>query len=260
MFKEKFILLSFDVEEFDMPVEYGQMICNQEQMAVGYEGLEVLMNMIEQFQVMATFFTTANFAQHYQPAIRQIATDHEIASHSFYHSCFSKEDIVNSKILLEKITSKKVKGIRMPRMLQVNISDIGQAGYIYDSSIHPTLLPGRYNNLNLPRKPYVQDGLLRFPVSVSPNLRIPLFWLAFKNFPYSFYKAMVRNVLKRDGYVCLYFHPWEFISLDKYKIPGYTKRFAGKALQKRFIQLLIDLKSFGNFATMDQYISFHLTV
>jgi hypothetical protein len=32
------ILLTFDVEEFDMPLEYGQRIGEAEQMRVGHEG------------------------------------------------------------------------------------------------------------------------------------------------------------------------------------------------------------------------------
>ena len=36
------ILLSFDVEEFDMPLEYGRQLSITEQMAVGMSGLHAI--------------------------------------------------------------------------------------------------------------------------------------------------------------------------------------------------------------------------
>ncbi len=36
------ILLTFDVEEFDLPIEYGIAISPEEQMTVGKEGIDVL--------------------------------------------------------------------------------------------------------------------------------------------------------------------------------------------------------------------------
>jgi peptidoglycan/xylan/chitin deacetylase (PgdA/CDA1 family) len=258
MYKKQFLLLSFDVEEFDMPLEYGQIISEQEQLQVGYNGLEVLMNVIDAFSIEASFFTTANFAQHFPAAIRTISIKHEIGSHTFYHSRFNTEDLIASKKKLEEIISKPVYGLRMPRMREVEMRDVMHARYLYDSSINPSFIPGRYNNLNLPRRPYYQNEILRFPVSVSPVLRIPLFWLSFKNFPYQFYLNLVKRSLKKDGYVCLYFHPWEFIDLSNYKIPGYSKKLAGEKLQERLKKLITDLLPHGEFISIQKYIAQHL--
>lgn len=254
MYRKQFLLLSFDVEEFDMPLEYGQHISEEEQLQRGYEGLNVLMNIVNEPFVEATFFTTANFAVHFLDAIRDISRRHEIASHTFYHSKFHTEDLLASKKKLEEITSKPVHGLRMPRMGKVEMKDVKAAGYRYDSSINPSFIPGRYNNLHLPRRSFYENEVLRFPVSVSPLLRLPLFWLSFKNFPYAFYLSLVKQALKKDGYVCLYFHPWEFINLDDYEIPGYTKRMAGERLQERLVKLITDLKPHGEFVSMERYI------
>lgn len=254
MSRKQFLLLSFDVEEFDMPLEYGQNISEVEQLQRGFEGLNALMNIVNEPFIEATFFTTANFAQHFPGAIKAISNKHEIASHTFYHSQFHTEDLLTSKKKLEEITSKPVNGLRMPRMRKVEMKDVKAAGYLYDSSINPSFVPGRYNNLHLPRRTFYENEVLRFPVSVSPTLRLPLFWLSFKNFPYSFYLGLVKQALKKDGYVCLYFHPWEFINLDDYKIPGYTKRMAGKSLQERLAKFIRDLKLQGEFISMQKYI------
>lgn len=253
---ERSILLSFDVEEFDIPLEYGQHIPEEEQMRVGYEGLEETMNLLDKSGATATFFTTANFANYYPEAVRAISNHHEIASHTFYHSRFTTEDLASSKTLLEKVTGKKITGLRMPRMSSVNASDVANAGYLYDSSINPTWIPGRYNNFKMPRTIHKEGSIVRLPSSVTPFFRFPLFWLSFKNFPYAIYKNWVRQTLEKDGYVCLYFHPWEFTNLDRYKIPRYITRGGGLSLQKRLARLLNDLRCMGNLVCIDEYLTF----
>lgn len=248
------VLLSFDVEEFDMPLEYGQQVLPAQQMQTGYEGYLVMMELLEQTNVPATLFTTANFADNYSHDISQLPKQHELASHTYYHASFKNEDLLRSRERLESISGRTVTGLRMPRMRKVEMAAVKAAGYQYDSSVHPTWIPGRYNNLTLPRNAYKDEGMLRLPASVSPLLRLPLFWLAFKNYPYRFFLHLTRRTLQRDGYVCLYFHPWELVDLSGYRIPGYTKKYAGKALQQRLLRLINDLKPECAFSTIEQYL------
>jgi peptidoglycan/xylan/chitin deacetylase (PgdA/CDA1 family) len=249
------ILLSFDVEEFDMPLEYGQTIDMEEQMRVGHEGLQALMRIMNSYpSVRCTYFTTANFAQHFPADIKAIAANNEVASHTFYHTHFDVSDLLASREALEAITGKVVSGLRMPRMRPVEMGDVLAAGYRYDSSVNPCWIPGRYDNRHLPRNPYVQEGVLRFPASVTPRFRVPLFWLSFKNFPEALFKKLLRDTLKKDGYACLYFHPWEFIDLKGYNIPGYAKRHAGAVLQQRLRTLIETFLPTCDFVTMEEYI------
>jgi peptidoglycan/xylan/chitin deacetylase (PgdA/CDA1 family) len=244
------ILLTFDVEEFDMPLEYGHNISVPEQMNLGKKGLDAITDLIHTHNVNCTLFTTANFALQYPGDIKALAAKHEIASHTFYHSAFETTHLAESKNTLEQITGQPVYGLRMPRMRTVEMNDVAAAGYRYDSSINPTFLPGRYNNLHLPRKAYTENGMLRLPVSVTPHLRIPLFWLSFKNFPYSIYKMLALQTLKTDGCLSLYFHPWEFTDISHIKIPQYTKRYSGSRLLDRLDKLITDLKKEGEFCTV----------
>jgi len=248
------VLLSFDVEEFDMPLEYGQQVPVSEQMQTGYDGFVVTMQLIDALGVPATLFTTANFATHYPEAIRNVQPHHELASHTYYHSQFEEKDLLASRLKLEEISGRKVQGLRMPRMRAVDMNAVKSAGYAYDSSINPTWVPGRYNNLSLPRTIYTQEGMLRLPASVSAVFRIPLFWLSFKNFPYYLFLQWTKNAIRKDGYVCLYFHPWEFVDLSHYKIPGYTKRLAGMPLQNRLKRLITDLQTAHTFCTIEHYL------
>jgi hypothetical protein len=101
---------------------------------------------------------------------------------------------------------------------------------------------------------FQDQGIQRLPASVSPHLRIPLFWLAFKNLPYSIFLRIARQTLAKDGYICLYFHPWEFIKLDKYAIPGYAKKDAGKKLREKLARLITDLQKEARFIPIRTYL------
>lgn len=253
--KRPALLLTFDVEEFDMPLEYGQPVPEAEQLAVGRNGLRAVQELLAAYpQVRGTFFTTANYAQFDRDGVQALATQHEIASHTYYHTHFDVPDLEASRRVLAEISGQEVTGLRMPRMRPVEMRDVRAAGYRYDSSVNPCWLPGRYDNRHLPRNPYTEEGMLRFPASVTPRWRIPLFWLAFKNAPYPLFRSWVKATLKKDGYACLYFHPWEFIPLADYKIPGYAKARAGQPLQDRLRRLIDDFSGDCDFVPMQQFI------
>lgn len=252
-FRPPTILLSFDVEEFDLPTEYHQIIEPEEQLAVGYKGVEAIKPILQHHQVACTLFTTANYAIHFPRQIEELAHQHEIASHTYYHSSFENKHLLQSRLQLEEVSGKPVSGLRMPRMREIALSEVKQAGYLYDSSVNPTYLPGRYNNFHLPRTIYKEEGVIRVPTSVSPHLRIPLFWLAFKNFPYFLFKQLALQTLRKDGYLCLYLHPWEFVDFRQYQLPGYITRMCGSPLQDRLNQLINDLKKEALFVTMASF-------
>ncbi|MFY7651307.1 MAG: DUF3473 domain-containing protein [Chitinophagaceae bacterium] len=247
------VLLSFDVEEFDMPLEYGHNITINEQINIGKQGLQLIAELLSKHNIETTLFTTAFFAQQVPTTIQQLAIKHEIASHTFFHSQFSEVHLLQSRLALSKIIQKPIYGLRMPRMKKISPSLVKAAGYQYDSSINPTYLPGRYNNWHLPRTFYRQDGLLRIPASVSPNLRIPLFWLSFKNFPYKLFKSLCLQTLRTDNYVCLYFHPWEFVNIHHTGIPNYTKKGCTYELLKKLDRLIADLKNTAEFMSMHRF-------
>ncbi|WKS94706.1 polysaccharide deacetylase family protein [Riemerella columbina] len=247
------ILLSFDIEEFDMPLEYQGNIPFEEQIAVSTQGLERILDLLKKHQVKATFFSTVVFAEHAQPLVeRLLAEGHELASHTWYHSVFQEEDLKTSRERLQSLFNTEVRGLRMPRMSPVREQAVAEAGYHYNSSINPTFLPGRYNNLKVPRTYFQQSGVWQVPASVS-YFRVPLFWLSFHNFPQVLYQGLCRYALKKDGYLNLYFHPWEFVDIQKpqYRLPAYTTKNTGDAMVERFDQLIRYFKkqnkTFGTF-------------
>ena len=195
------ILLSFDIEEFDAPLEHGVELPFEEQMRTSVEGTRKILACLARHRVKATFFCTANFALHAKDLILDIQKGgHEIASHGFYHSSFETADLRKSKEALEELTGQPVNGFRMARMMPVEEEEIHKAGYLYNSSLNPTCIPGRYNHLGQPRTYFMKDGVLQLPASVTPIVRFPLFWLAYHNLPATLYRKLALWTWKEDGY------------------------------------------------------------
>ncbi|MFZ4106089.1 polysaccharide deacetylase family protein [Flavobacterium sp.] len=250
------ILLSFDIEEFDMPFEYDRKIDFKDQMSISIEGTIVILDVLKKHNIKATFFSTVIFALNAPKVMeRIIAEGHEIASHSYYHSDFKVEHLLESRLKLEEITGQKVLGYRMPRMQPVNEKEIYNAGYTYNSSLNPTFIPGRYNNFNKPRTYFMQDGVLQIPASVTPIVRFPLFWLSFHNLPLFLYKWMSKVTLTKDKYINIYFHPWEFTDLndkERFNFPSYISKNSGTKMTQRIDNFIHSMKSknyiFGTFS------------
>jgi peptidoglycan/xylan/chitin deacetylase (PgdA/CDA1 family) len=255
------VLLSFDIEEFDMPLEYKGEIPFEKQISISQTGLQRILDLLKKHQVKATFFSTIVFAQNSKNLIERLLSEgHELASHTWFHSDFEEKHLKESKEKLEELFSTKVTGLRMPRMMPVSKNAVQDAGYTYNSSVNPTFLPGRYNNLKVSRTYFKEGMVTQIPASVSPNFRIPLFWLSFHNFPLSFYKKLALDTLKKDGYLNVYFHPWEFAEIkdEAFKLPGFTVKNSGQDMVERFDAFIFWLKNknyaFGTFQEFQKHI------
>ena len=241
------ILLSFDIEEFDMPFEYGKEISFQDQIGISVQGTNHILDILDKHQVKATFFSTVVFAQNAPEVIQRIIkSGHELASHGYYHSRFEPSHLASSKTALQELSGQEIKGYRMARMKPVDENEITKAGYLYNSSINPTWLPGRYNNLSKPRTFYKEAGTWQIPASVSPLLRFPLFWLSFHNLPLGIYQWLAERTHKKDGYLNIYFHPWEFTELEdqeRFGFPGYVSKNSGSKMIGRMDAFIRYLKA-----------------
>jgi len=227
-------LLSFDCEEFDLPTEFGRPTTLAQQITLGANGVARTLALLSELGAVATMFTTAALARARPSLVRRMVDGgHELASHALSHSLFRTADLRTSRAILEDISATPVVGFRRPRLLSTPAARILEAGYVYDSSIHPTWIPGRYNGLRQSRRAYWEDGLLRVPLSVTPIIRWPVFWLAFKNLPLCVTQAAVRRILAHDGYCALCFHPWELVDLGSTRIPRYIRRVDGDAMVDR---------------------------
>lgn len=224
-----------------MPFEYGKHLAVEEQLSISQEGCKVILDLLHEHEASATFFSTVVFARSSHQIIARIKTEgHELASHGYYHSSFSDSHLLESREELGRLSGMDVTGFRMPRMMPVEDMAIEQAGYKYNSSINPVWLPGRYDNRNKPRTLFTLGRVWQLPASATPALRVPLFWLTFHNFPLRAYFRACSTTMNSDGYLNLYFHPWEFTDLHNTRLgmPWYVKRNSGLLMRERFRRML----------------------
>jgi peptidoglycan/xylan/chitin deacetylase (PgdA/CDA1 family) len=228
----KDLLLTFDLEEFVPPIELGIAVDRRDMFELGRVGLNSLMGLLARHRkIRATFFTTAEFAEYCPELIRRLAREgHEIALHGFSHSDDyssmpgekAEARLARGKEILERISGSRVSGFRAPQMKRPGLGVLRKIGLDYDSSSHPTLIPGFYNKLAEQTSITKRDGIYIVPASVLPVLRLPFSWFFFRNFGLSYAKICTQITLAAKGYASIYFHPWEFTNVHK---PPFRKTF-----------------------------------
>lgn len=256
------ILLSFDIEEFDFPLELGSEIEFKTQINVSAEGVKKILNLLSKHNIKATFYSTVVFAQNSSELIKEIVNSgHELASHGYHHSKFETGDYLLSREELEKIGDTTIYGYRTARMMAIDSFEQAKAGYKYDSSLNPTFIPGRYNNLKSKRTIHFDGNLIELPASVTP-FRFPLFWLSFHTLPLFIYNSFVGITHKKDGYINIYFHPWEFsnqLTNKDFKVPQYILKCSGDKLLDKLERFIYFCKSKGyDFSTSNSFINSYL--
>ncbi|MDG2029375.1 MAG: DUF3473 domain-containing protein [Phycisphaerales bacterium] len=246
------VLLSFDVEEYDLPNDFGGSVGLDEQLAVGREAFERTLELLARLDMPSTLFITARIGEHCADLVRDASAVHEIASHGVRHDRFEPGDYERSRTMLESISGAEVSGFRMARLQPVDAKQARAAGYDYDSSENPIRLPGRYDNRHLPRTPRMEEDLVRIPVSTTPRRRIPLFWLAFRHLPRPLLRASLERTLAADGHLVVFFHPWELLELrrSKHPMPRVVRHGGGKRLAGRIEKELGRLRDRADFCLM----------
>lgn len=239
-------LLSFDTEEFDVPREHGVDIPLDKSMEISVHGTSRILDCLHDNGVKATFFCTSTFAENAPEAMRRIIEGgHEVAAHGCDHWNPKASDVAQSKQILERLTGRTIHGYRQPRMFPVSDEEIERRGYIYNSSLNPAFIPGRYIHLNEPRTCFMRGKVLQIPASVTPWVRFPLFWLSYHHLPAPVYRTLASRVLRHDGYFVTYFHPWEFYPLGdrpELKMPYLIRHNSGERMVSRLDRLIKHLK------------------
>ena len=205
--------------------------------------IDAILEMLDQHQTKATFFTLGWVAERYPQLVRQIvAQGHELASHGYGHQRASDqspdaffEDVHRAKNMLEDLSGQAVVGYRAPSF-SIGKSNLWaydtllEAGYRYSSSVYP-IAHDHYGMPDSPRFTYeVRSGLIEIPITT-----VRLFERNFPSsgggyfrlLPYPVSRWLIRRVNNHDQQAGIfYFHPWE---ID----PG-QPRIAGVGAKTRF--------------------------
>lgn len=188
--------------------------------------VDLILELLDEADTQATFFTLGWIAERYPAMIRRVATaGHEIASHGYAHSRVDdlereafQADITLAKTILEDVADVEVKGYRAPSF---SISDetewahdcIAQAHYRYSSSVYPI----RHDHYGIPHAPRFayrsRPQLLEVPITTTRVFDRN--WPAggggyFRLLPYAVSKWSIRRVNEVEMQpTVFYFHPWE---------------------------------------------------
>src|SRR3990172_2233032 len=168
------LLLSFDVEEYPAQ-ELGIPMTPEGAFSKSADGLEELLLFLKTSRVKATFFVTGEFARAQPKMVKRLVREgHELALHGEAHSHEyhlmgdgKAEGILRqARARMEKEFLTPVVGFRGPRMSRPPYAVLKACGFVYDSSLHPTFIPGRYSHLSEPRQVHLREGLMVVPLSV----------------------------------------------------------------------------------------------
>jgi polysaccharide deacetylase family protein (PEP-CTERM system associated) len=244
---------------------------------------EWFLEIFAKYNVKVTCFILGEVAKKHPSLVKKISNEgHEIASHGFSHKqvfMLNKEEfrdeIRESKNLLENITSSKVIGFRAPAFsitpkTQWALEVLAQEGYEYDSSIYP-ITGKRYgwphHNPNI-CKIALPSGrsILEVPMSTVSILgkTLPAAGGGYlRHFPYIVTKKAIRRIQK-DRPVIVYMHPYEIDSENKdldlnsisYRQKCRIKKFHFLQMRnrKRVAGKLINLLEDFKFTTLSQII------
>lgn len=192
-----------------------------------------LLELFDRVKARGTFFVLGYVARRFPQLVKDIArAGHEIASHGYGHrmvGAFPRKtfyrDVRKTKFLLEDLTGREIVGYRAPNFSIREDSlwaydELVNAGYRYDSSLHPIIHP-RYSNVHRDIQPELRQcengALFILPLSVlaidfvGRDLRFPVAGGAYwRLFPWLYLKWGIGK-LESTGveYRNFYLHPWE---------------------------------------------------
>ena len=250
------LCLTFDVEEWVLPEEYGLESQHNRSVAFADEGCRALLELLRSYNIHATFFVTGYVAERAAGLVKALSdAGHEIASHTYTHIDLTKckreelrSVIGKSAEILSGIIGRKIKGFRAPR-LYINtevIEVLMELGFQYDSSVHPAIVPGHYYRWRDSLVPYFFESpssgarILEIPLSVIPLIRFPISWWWMRNIGSWLTRFGTDVHLRRNRDAVLYFHTWEYAHLPRVKgLPAHLVRGCGDAFSdslRKFIE------------------------
>ncbi|BBC72976.1 polysaccharide deacetylase [Altererythrobacter sp. B11] len=223
--------LSVDVEAWFQVGAFERVIARED-----WPGLEdrvernmrEILDLFDEAQAKATFFTLGWVACRHGPLMREIAArGHELASHGWDHrrvftmdrKAFG-EDIARARKAIEDAAGQQVSGYRAPsfsidQRTPWAFAELAEQGYAYSSSVAP-VAHDHYGWPEAPRfafHPLADADLVEIPVTtaVLAGRRLaPGGGGFFRVLPYGFSRWAIRQVNREYGRPgVFYFHPWE---------------------------------------------------
>lgn len=234
--------LSFDVEEYFHAEAAWRAGVRQEDWETIPSRLgpcvDRILQLLADHRASATFFVLGWVARHQQAVIRRIVqAGQEVASHGMDHRMLTRvtpeefrQDLLDSRRLLEDISGKPVLGYRAPTFSIMHrtawaLDVLAEAGYRYDSSVFP-VRHDRYGVPEAPRWAHQAQGPAGREILEIPPLTLRMVganWPVggggyLRLLPVQVVGRALRAVQRQGRPGMLYLHPWE-IDADQPVLP-----------------------------------------
>lgn len=109
------ILLTWDIEEYDAPADFGATPLPDHGLSRGRDIWEEWLSFTKEWKFPGTTFCTARLAQLAPELLRETgARGHEIASHGWSHRAGEDLQLSASRTLLQDISDQEIYGFRSP--------------------------------------------------------------------------------------------------------------------------------------------------
>jgi polysaccharide deacetylase family protein (PEP-CTERM system associated) len=186
---------------------------------------EVVLRLLDELDVRATFFVLGMTAARYPDLVREIAErGHELASHGYAHERVYdqtresfRDDLERGLEAVESAAGARPLGYRAPAFSITRAAPwaydvLGELGFEYDSSQYDSpRVPNRI--APIPRAPYrlrAESGAELWELPVAAG-RVPVgggaYW---RVFPGAAIARTLRGLIAEGAVPALYFHPYEF--------------------------------------------------
>lgn len=192
------------------------------------ENTELILNLLAEHEVKATFFILGWVAERFPDLVRSIAADgHEIGTHGYWHQLVYEQtptafadDLARSLAVIRAAVPKaEIMGYRAPsfsitEQSQWALDVLAEQNLIYDSSIFPLSLHDRYGMKGAKRfANRLPNGLWEFPTSTVEvgRWRWPVAGGGyFRLYPRWLTERAIHSLNHQGKPAVIYLHPWEF--------------------------------------------------
>jgi polysaccharide deacetylase family protein (PEP-CTERM system associated) len=261
-------IFSVDVEEYFQVSAFEGVVSRRDWPSYASRvdrGVGAILTLLDRHGTTGTFFCLGWLAQANPGVVRRIAdAGHEIASHGWWHRRIGslsprefRDDVRDSRRLLEDITGQPVIGFRAPSFslvpgLEWAFEVLLEEGYRYDSSLFPIRRPG-YGYPGAPTAPHLRStpsgAIVEFPLTTAriAGIEIPAAGGGyFRQFPYALTRHAFRQCQAEGRTGTFYIHPWELDEAQpRLPVSWFTtlRHYRGiAATQARLERLLSDFR------------------
>jgi hypothetical protein len=171
---KKYACITLDVEE-----DYGDRVNEFNIYKDSFDKIEKLKSLYDRLEVPVSAFITTNILDKNDKMaelVKWLANDYHCHSHTHNTKYFdSKNEIITCFSKFEEHFGYEPLGYRAPKgvLYPGDTKLIADAGFLFSSSLFPSIRIGTFNNLTSPQAPFFYDtGLLEIPLAVVNKIRL----------------------------------------------------------------------------------------